>query len=232
MKLRIFAVLILFSVISTSVAATDPSPEPSHSAITDIIATYPHLDQYLFKESDTKVRFGFGVSPFHVVKSKAGFSLSLFQVHYTTPTMDWEVFNADFGTTLSGDAFAKTNTFHFRTFPKWRITPKFSVGPLLGFEFLSFPEVKAQITRAGYATLEQPLSARGWVYGVGASQVFNMGEQTRAMRINEVVYKQNYNIHQPSAKGWEYLYSNSALNRDSSIIEPGMVFAIEISFLY
>lgn len=199
----------------------------------NLVASYPHLKQYLFEEKDTLIRFGFGVSPLQIMKQKAAVGLSIFQVHLMTKRLDWEMFNGSFGMTISGEALSKMYSFNFRSFPKWRISDGFSVGFLVGYEFVSFPEVKAQLRNptTAHATFVEPMSARGLIYGVGASQIMHTGKDDQLIRINEIVYKQNYSVLS-SLYGWEYVYSDNALNTDTSPIESGYVFMLELSFLY
>src|SRR3989344_5176139 len=75
----------------------------------EIISEYPHLKKYLYSEHDSSFRFGFGLTPIRIMKSKAGFALNIFQIHFQSGWLDWEVFNASFGTTISGEPTSKVN---------------------------------------------------------------------------------------------------------------------------
>ncbi len=231
-KKRLILGVVLLTTAS-AIAEETPVEVPGGKREVNLIESYPHLKQYLFKETDTEIRFGFGLSPLQVMKQKAAIGLSIFQVHVMTRNWDWEVFNATFGSTVSGDALSKMYSFHFRSFPKWRISESFSIGLLMGYELVSFPDVKARLRNptTNKATFEEPMSARGLIYGAGASQLMKVGKSDQLVRISEVLYKQNYDI-KSSLYGWDYVFTDNALNTDATAIEPGYVFLLEVSFLY
>lgn len=102
---------------------------------------------------------------------------------------------------------------------------------MIGFEYVRFPEVKARQYRGNYFTPEEPLSSRGLIYGACASQTFKTKGDS-LIRLNQLVYKQTYDVARTSNPGWNYYYSDNALNQDPSPIAAGVVIALEISFLY
>lgn len=216
-------------------AADLPGPIeiPANKGEVDLMAINPHLKRYLFQEKETEIHFGFGITPLQIMKQSAAVGLSIFQVHLVKPQFDWEIFNVTFGTTISSDPYSKMVSFSFRTFPKWRISENLSAGVIVGYEVVSFPDVKFRLrnTTTSLATFEEPLSVTGLIYGLGASQAMRVGEKEQIIRITEIVYRQNYNVRSKQA-GWEYVYLNGDLNNDPTPILPGYVFSIEISFLY
>lgn len=208
---------------------TPPVPQIYIDPAAPFLDTYPHLAKHLFEEPDTGIHFGFGVTPVRLLKNKAGLAVSIFQLHWMSSLIDWELFNASYGTTLAGDPFSKVNTFTFRTSPKFRVSNTISIGPVVGLEFVSFPEVRARLGRDGRFTPFEPFSAKGLIYGVMASQNFSLGRTI--LKLNQVVYRQTYD---PAGtfKGWGYFFEDNALNDDTSPIGPGVSILLEVSLLF
>ena len=231
-KRTIFCLLLLAISIPTLAAVSSHAGETTAiKPDEDITQKFPHLNQYLFRETDTKIRFGFGIAPIEILKRRVAVSLSILQIHYITPTIDWELLNGSYGSTISGEANTKVNSFAFRTVPKLRLTETFSLGPMIGYEYVRFPDVKARQYRGNYFTPEEPLSSRGLIYGGCASQIIKT-KGNSLIRLNQLVYKQTYDVSKTSNQGWSYYYSDNALNLDPSPIAAGIVFALEVSFLY
>ncbi len=197
----------------------------------EILQEYPQLKRFVGGEPKLELKFGGGISPFQIVKDRVGFSLSLFQLHFRWDRwFDWEVFNASFGMTLGGDKTSKLQNFSFRTAPKFRMNSMFSVGPLVGYELISFPDVKAVQSKNNLSTKLEPFSSRGFVYGALVSETFKLSENF-TLRTNQVFYKQNY----PTGEiqdGWRYVFTDAAVNNDRSKISAGYVFLLEFALLY
>lgn len=192
---------------------------------------YPKLQNYTFDEPKSNVRIGFGISPFGIMRDQMSFSANLFQFHWVTPWLDWEVFSVSFAMTLGGDDTSKSRDFVFRTVPKYRINDTFSMGPLLGYEFVSFPDLQSQIYNGTLATPQESFSSRGFVYGGVLSETFPL-TQDLSFKMNQVVYRQTYSTTNAPDNGWVYKYANSALNQNQGPINPGTVFLLEFSILY
>ena len=197
-----------------------------------ILTDYPNLERLIYKEPDTHIRMGFGVSPLRIMKSKAGLAINIFQIHWAYRNLDWEIFSASFGTTLSSDPNTKVNAFTFRTVPKYKVNEMFSIGPVVGLEYVSFPDVQARIGKDNWYTPVEPYSSRGLIYGIDFSESVPFNSKF-TLKLNQMIYKQTYSTV-GTRDGWTYLYqgSSSGLNDDPGPISPGIVFLMEFNLLY
>lgn len=191
---------------------------------------YPHLKENLFVEPNSNLYLGFSLGLLGVLKDRMYFSANFFQVHYISGLVDWEVFSASYGTTTANPSYVQSNHFVFRSIPKYRFNDWFSVGPLVGYEFVSFPEVKAVLYDGTYQTKSEPFSSAGLIYGFGASQNFTTEAGTK-MRLNELVYKETYST-KDAGRGWSYLYDNADLRNDSTPIDAGVMLMIELGMMF
>jgi hypothetical protein len=197
----------------------------------DITDEYPHLKQYVYAEDETPIHFGFGLSPLRIMKNSAGVALSVFQVHYTSSWLDWEIFNASFGTSFSGDATSKVNSYTFHMVPKLRLSEAVSIGILGGYEFVNFSDVTARLYKGNDFTPEEPFSSGGVIYGLALSETYPIGKKGLLLKIQQLAYKQNYKTAGTS-RGWNYDFTDNLLDEDASSISPGYVFRLEFSLLY
>jgi hypothetical protein len=204
------------------------SPRVSASIVDD----FPNLSKYLYAQPASNLYFGVGITPLSIMASKPAVSISIFQTHWTWGLMDFELFNASVGITYSvKDSSTALTNFTFRSSPKLRITRNFSIGPLIGYEFVRFSAVNAKIINGTLATpVFEPFSSRGLIYGLLLSETFPIG-QLYQLKANQVFYRQTYSTT-GTFNGWQYLYASQALNADQSSIAPGSVFQLEFSFLY
>ncbi len=192
---------------------------------------YPNIQKYLYHPPDSGVLFGFGVSPIAMMSQKPDLSLSIFQLHWLTPLIDYQIFNGSIGFTyLSTNSSYSINHFTFTTSIQLRLSKNISFGPLIGLEFINFPAVTAVTLKSGFKTPNQPLSTQGAIFGAVMSETFELSQVTQ-LRISQITYKQNYSTQYDSS-GWQYLYDNNTLNLDPSAIASGMVYQLEFSFLY
>jgi hypothetical protein len=194
---------------------------------------FPHLKKFLFTERQSNIYFGLGVSPLSIIKNKAGFGLSIFQIHYVKGMLDWEIFNGSFITTASDLPDTSFRAYTFRTAPKIKLFKILSAGPLLGLEFVNFPLIDSQIRNdaSGFSTRSDTFSSRGLIYGAAISETFNIGSYT--LKANQLIYRQTYSTLESQADGWTYVYpGRSDLTIDQTPIAGGWVFMLEFSFLY
>lgn len=197
---------------------------------------FPHLKQHLFSEPDTHLRLGVGVSPVQIMKNQEGLSANLLEIHWTKDWLDWELFTVSYGRTLSSEPTSQINAFTFRTIPKYRVSKVLSIGPLVGFQLISFPNVTAKLkkTMLDHSTPSspefEPLSVRGVIFGAAASETFDFGTHY-VLKVSQIVYKQDYDPT-GTKNGWTYYFSDDALNSSTDLISPGMVFLFEVSVLY
>jgi hypothetical protein len=200
-------------------------------ADTSILQENPALEKYTFSEPASAVEIGFGLSPFGMIRDQMSISANLFQFHWVTSHLDWEVFSLSFAESLGGDDYSHSKQFTLRTIPKFRINQTFSVGPLLGYEFVSFPDLQSQIFNGTLTTPQEPFSSRGLVYGGAVIETFPLNQDLK-LKINQVVYKETYSTSNANAAGWSYQYANPALNQNTGPINPGTVIMFEFSLLY
>ena len=196
-----------------------------------IVEEFPGLNKFLFKEADNGVRIGFGISPIGLKAESVLFSINFFQIHYLTPWLDWEIFSSSFGL-LTGDS-PKTKSFNFvfRTAPKFRVFKNVSFGVVAGIEFVRYPEIDAIIYKDPLASRDyEPFSNSGLIYGLTASQNFEIMTEY-LLKLNQVVYFQTYSVEE-TREGWEYLFRDGEIRRDTGPIEPDTVFMLEVSLLF
>lgn len=215
---------------TTSSDGSAPATESQPPAAPTFLDENPTLQKFVYREPETHFYFGFGASPITVFHNRFGFAVSVFQIHFMSPLLDWEIFNASFGFTLADQNGIAGRTYTFRTVPKWRLGRTLSIGPLLGYEFVSFPSVTAYLEKGLFTPVSYPFSASGPIYGFAISENFDAGTQYK-FKINELAYRQNYSTTGTS-NGWKYYYDQTSLNADQSPIAAGWVFAFEFSFLY
>ena len=223
--LTITLAFLFFSLIGAGRPA-----HASSSSGNSFLDEAPSLKKFVFTEPEPVFYLGFGVSPLAIMRSKVGFSANIFQLHWLGEWMDWEIFSASFGMTLTESQTQRSRQFTFRTVPKLRVTSFLSVGPMLGVEFISFPDLPSQLYRNGFATPSEPFSSKGLVYGAAVSETFAVGEKY-LFKANQVVYRQSYSTSQAD-NNWSYIYADPALNKDQSLLSPSTVFMLEFSVLY
>lgn len=204
-----------------------------------LILQFPELKKFLYIPPKASVYIGLGIAPISLMNSKLFFSFNLFQAHYLTENWDWEILSASLGMTRSDKDFANSRHFTLRTSPKYVFmnlfdTGKVSIGPVVGIEYVEFPEIEVRKCRNNRCTPDyENLTTSGAIYGVSLSQTFLM-KKDRRFKITEMYYKQNYDVTS-SESGWDYdplnstIFSNSS-NKDEIVADS--VFLIEFSFLF
>jgi hypothetical protein len=195
------------------------------------IEDHADLKKYLFEEPQSNIYLAFGVSPLTILSNRIMVSLDAFQVHLLTRRWDWEIFGASFGFGISNNSLTNSRQVILRTFPKLRLGSFFSVGPLVGFQYVGFPNVGTKIIKGTLASPNfEPFSSTGYLYGGGASETFKLGEGY-ILKLNQVIYQETYSTTTTS-DGWSYLYQDSGLENDSTPIKSGTVFALEFELLF
>lgn len=238
--MRVLFGFFLVSLISWTAGAGPDAPLPSivekkqSKEVAPLEQTflekYPHLKNNLFAEPNSNLYLGFSIGLLGVLKDRMFFSANFFQVHYVSSFWDYEVFSASYGTTTANPSYVQSNHFIFRTIPKFRINDWLSLGPLLGYEFVSFPQIKAVLYDGTYQTKSEPFSSAGMIFGVGASQNFTTEAGTK-LRLNEVVYKETYST-KDAGRGWAYLFDDRDLRDDSTPIDAGVMFMVELGMMF
>ena len=215
---------------ATNSANADPTklsnaPEPA------FMDAFPKLKDYRYEEPPTGFYMGFGVSPIGVVKDRTMFSANFLQVHWMNRWLDYEILNATFASTRASSAEYQSTSFTFRTSLKYKISNWFSAGALVGYEFVSFPNLKAVLTNNPYKTYEEPFSSRGPIYGAIATETFKWKDTPYVIQLNEVGYQESYSTSS-TADGWDYNFGASPVQADRTLIQASLVFAIEAAFLF
>lgn len=199
----------------------------AHANITD---EFPSLKKYTFREKDTSFYLGVGVSPISLLSNQILFTANVFELHYIKSQWDFELLTASFGMSVSSSAGLNSNHFTLRTAPKYRINHTLSIGPLLGWEFVSFPNITARFYKGDLFSPDQPFSGNGLIYGGEANENFSIGSDY-FLKISQVCYKQTYSVTQ-TPEGWTYYYDRPDIQANPSTIGPGWVFMLEVSLLY
>lgn len=201
-----------------------------HAQGSTITETYPHLKDYTFKEPKSPYYLGFGITPIGTVKNRFMFAANFFQVHWVKDRYDLELFNASYGFTNAQPSSIQSTHFTFRTAPKYKVLQSFSVGPILGYEFVSYPQINARLYANGLSTPSEPFSSRGFIYGAMVSENLDY-KQDYILKLNQVIYNQTYSTEKTDLN-WLYLYDRTDLRRDKTNIESGLVILFELSLLF
>ncbi len=199
----------------------------------DFIDDHPNLKKHIHVEPRSNLWVGFGVSPVGFLENRTLHVLSAFQFHWMPRYLDWEVINVSLGlTSFSKENFAKARDFFFRSSPKLRILEFLSFGPMVGYEYISFPDVGARQVSAPFQTPLEPFSSKGIIYGGEVSEVFHLGA-AYYLKVSEVFYRQTYSTTTAS-NGWQFVFDQPDLQNDPDhkSIRPSYVFLLEFSLLF
>jgi hypothetical protein len=215
---------------TTTVPDTAVSTQPTTKSL-PFLQEFSHLKPYIYEEPPTGLFLGVGVSPIGILADKFMFTLNFFELHWIKDRYDIEIFNAAYAFTKAQSSEFQSTHFTFRASPKYRVFGHFSIGPLLGYELISFSGIGTKIMRTPYITSNyEPFSSRGWIYGAEASQTFTYGKDYR-IKVNALVYNETYSTKQ-TAQGWDYRFEDQLVQTDNSKIAAGTVTMFELSFLY
>lgn len=206
-----------------------PTPAPSSSELS-FIDRYPHLKQNLATEPEANFYLGLSIGALGVLKNRLLFSANFFQLHYITDYWDTEMLSISFAATTGTPDYIQSKHFTFRSIPKYRISKMISVGPLFGYEFVSFPQVSAVLYDDGFQTKTEPFSSAGLIYGLGVSENFET-EKGHKIKVNQVVYQQKYSTEH-AGHGWSYLFDLKTLRTDPAPIQAGVLFLLEVGVLF
>lgn len=230
--MRFSSILLLWSSLCLAETQTLPSTVAPGAPPADqsFLGTYPQLKNYIYEEPPSGFYLGLGISPIGILRDQMMFSANFFELHWIKDRYDIEILNAAYAMTRAQTAEFQSTHFTFRAAPKYRIYNMLSVGPLIGYELVSFPGVGAKIFRSPYIQPQsEPFSSRGWIYGTEFSETFHYG--TNLIKVSELAYQQTYSATS-TAQGWTYRYDDAALQNDTSKIAAGTVFMVEFSFLF
>ena len=196
---------------------------------TSFLDAYPALKEYVYHEEPSNFYLGFGLSPIGVLKDRTVFSADFFQLHHISERWDYQILAASFGITRAQSSTYQSNNFLFTTSVQMRIGNTFSAGPLLGYEFVTFPSLNARLLKTPYETPSEAFSSQGLVYGAIVSQSFPY--KSYLIQISELGYQQTYsNRHSP--ENWTYYYNAPEVRQNPSLVGPSFVAKVQFSFLF
>lgn len=218
-------ILALIVVVSSLGSAKTLTGAPS------ITETYPHLADLTFKEPRSNFYLGFGLAPIGVLHGRTMFAINFFQLHWIRDYWDVEIMNASYGVTLAQPSYLESRHFQFRFSPKMRFFKMLSVGPLFGYEFVSFPGINTKIFKAPYGSQNyEPFSSKGPMYGAMLSETFTIWTDY-ILKLNQAYIFQTYST-QKTEDGWDYLYEKREIRTDKSSIEADTIILFELSLLF
>jgi hypothetical protein len=201
-------------------------PEPS----APFLEAFPKFRDYLFQEPTSGLLLGFGISPVGFLQDRSVFSLQFFQVHWMSSWLDYEALNASYVFTRAQSPELQSTSMVFRTSLRLRIGRYLSIGPLVGYEYISFPGLQDILYKAPYATKLEPFSSQGLIYGGVLSQVFRWRDGY-VIQLNELAYQETYSS-QSTPENWAYYFGASDAQNNRTLIGASWVSMIEAVFLF
>ena len=201
----------------------------AHASFVD---EYPELKRHLYAEPKSNFYIGLGVGAVGFVENRAIHSLSVFQLHYINGAADLELLNLGLAVSSFGkDPLSTSRHFLLRASPKLRLFEFLSIGPVVGFEWVSFPNASVVLAKGGFGTPPEAFSSNGLVYGLMVSQTIKLGDHQ--LRLNQLLYKQTYRADQ-TENGWVYQFEDGALAADpeKKAVRAGYTFLFECAFLF
>ncbi len=234
---RAFFFLFIFCALLTCTCLAHADAKSDSDGTTAVTAKsflqkFPNLKQYVFKPPKSGFYLGMGLSPIGFASNRYIFAADFFQVHYLTANWDIELLNASYAVTRAQSSEFESDDFTFRSAAKYRITDTLSAGPLLGFEFVSFPKVGSHIVSptTDLETKDQPFSSHGLIYGAMVSETYPY-KKNYYIQINEMAYQETYSTTK-TAQNWIYLYDDPSITGNHNLIGAQLVYMLGFSFLY
>jgi hypothetical protein len=203
----------------------------AQSTWASFLETYPHLAPLMRSDFVSQLHLSASLSPFRTVGSKVGFGIAPVALHYRNGWLDLELFQLSLGFYfLGGESISNHVTFQIRTAPKIQLSSSVSLGPLVGFEYMTFNAVKARIFKNNLYSELEPYSVSGFIWGGLICERFLLKESLW-LQIQQTVYVQKFNPNS-SYYGWAYDFEQNTLNQDASILQPKLVFLIEVGLFF
>lgn len=238
--MRVAALTCLLLALLATPAHADTAPPAGAEPEIRLFEKHPALNKYLFEESPSRFTVGFGVTPVSLMKDKFYFGLNVFQVHWMSESVDWQILSAGVGFGFAQTGEARSRHASLRTAPMLRLMDFLSVGPVLGYEVLVFPNLQAKL-RQDIAVLPlqsepEPFSTHGIVLGVMASQRLPL-EDGRTVRFSQILARQSYFTNRARREGWVYNFApGNATSPDfreaPDSIRPSLTLTLEVSLLF
>lgn len=215
-----------------------PAPTPNQtSTVTPgapeapFLEAFPNLKNYIFEEPKSGFYLGFGATPIGVMTDRVLFAADFFQLHWMSEHWNIEILNASYGFTQAQNTTLQSNQFTFRTAPKYKIGQLFSIGPVFGYEYVTFRNVGAKLFKTPWETqVFEPFSSSGIIYGGMISETFKY-KNDYLIQFNELAYQQTYSVKK-TPENWTYVYEDPSIEADPNVIGASFVILIQASFLY
>jgi hypothetical protein len=220
---QIFALGVALSFFLSPLASADTP---------DVTNEYPELKKFLFKEPKSDFQVGFGFNPVGIMNNRIFVAVNVFELHWDNDFWDIEILNAQVGFGFSKDSFSGSKHFSVRFSPRIKILKYVSVGPIVGYEYVSFPDVNARLRKDTRISPFEPFSSRGLLYGVGFSETVSLQEDY-SITLHQSVYNQTYSTTK-SPDGWDYEYERTEIQTDpdKTAVKPSLVFLFGVSLLF
>lgn len=234
-----FALAVLgLPLLGPSASAASP-PASAQPEEYQILEQYPSLRKLVYEESPSRYSLGFGITPVGILKEKVYIGLNLFQLYWTQDWLDWQVVNASIGFGITQTQESKSRHATLRTAPMYRLFEFLSIGPMLGYELVQFQNLQSKYVQTKAidpeSTDPQPFSTHGMIFGVMASQRFQL-ESGNSIRVTQTIAKQNYAVDS-NREGWKNNFNglpatDPTFTAAPSSIRPSLMLSLEISLLF
>ena len=222
---NILFVFIMLTYISTNIIA-------SENVESEFLKENSSLNKFIYETPHSNIYIGFGLTPLAMTDNRFVFAGSLFQLHYIDDFWDIELFNISLGVNSAEDSTYSSYHFVFRTAPKMRINKSLSVGAIIGWELVSFPEVNKKEYDNGKFTPLEPFSTSGAILGVILTQEFKY-EKKYIFKISGFLYREFYSVDE-TRYSWKYWFEDERIEQDpdKTAISPSFIGGLELSILF
>lgn len=221
-------VMLILLILTLPLAGSDDEGVKK----SDFLTQNPHLNQFIYQKHHSQIYLGMGITPIAMTDNRFVFAGSLFQLHYITDNLDIELLNFIVATSQAEDSMFTSYHFMIRTAPKFRVYKALSIGGILGWEYVTFPEVNKKEYKDQYFTPLEPFSSHGPILGVILSQQFHYSKNY-IIKLNQFLYRQFYSVEE-STRGWKYWFEDVRIQEDpdKKEVSGGFVGGFEISILF
>ena len=158
--------------------------------------------------------------------------VNIFEFLWGSDLWDIEIFKAQVGFGIAKENYTGSKHFTLRASPRIKILKYLSVGPVVGYEFISFPDVSVRLNEGNLFTPFEPFSSRGMIYGVSFAETIQV-EANYQFTLQQTIYRQTYSTTK-SNDGWTYFYERDEIQDDPlhALIEPSIVFLLGASLTF
>ena len=221
-----------FLIIFITFFYTSININASENVDSEFLKENPSLNKFIYETPHSNIYIGVGITPLAMTDNRFVFSGSIFQLHYINNIWDIEIFNASLGLNIAENSMYSSYHFIFRTAPKIKVNKNLSVGVILGWELVSFPNVNKKEYKDGYFTPMEPFSSSGGILGAIISQEFRYYDHY-LIKISGFLHYEFYSVEE-TRYSWKYWFEEKEieLDPDKSAIAPGFIGGLELSILF